>query len=269
MITEVCQRWWKGRASYRCAREPFNPLDHEVALIAEPAAKAFVEEHHYAHSYPAARERIAIYHKRGTLEGVAILSQPAHNAVLRELPGPTKARAELGRLVLLDRVGANAESWFLARAFEIVSKARGIESLVSFSDDVPRTNASGEEVRRGHVGTIYQASNARYIGRGTPRTLRLLPDGTVFSDRSIQKIRARERGWEYAMRTLVRFGATPLTEDEDSRAWLKTWLPQKTRPLRHPGCHKYLIGMTRQTRRIISRREDLPRLPYPKLGDVA
>jgi hypothetical protein len=32
----------------------------------------------------------------------------------------------------------------------------------------------------GHVGTIYAATNAVYTGRATARTVKLLPDGTVF-----------------------------------------------------------------------------------------
>ena len=51
-----------------------------------------------------------------------------------------------------------------------------------FSDPLPRTRADGTVVMPGHLGTIYQAANAVYTGRGTPRTLTLLPDGTVFSD---------------------------------------------------------------------------------------
>ena len=58
----------------------------------------------------------------------------------------------------------------------------------------------------GHVGIIFQAFNGVYLGRATPRTLHLLPDGTVLSDRAIQKIRKGERGWRYAAAQLEDLG---------------------------------------------------------------
>jgi hypothetical protein len=48
------------------------------------------------------------------------------------------------------------------------------------ADPVPRRTASGVLVTPGHVGTIYAATNAVYAGRATARTVKLLPDGTVF-----------------------------------------------------------------------------------------
>lgn len=51
----------------------------------------------------------------------------------------------------------------------------------SFADPVPRRTASGVLVMPGHVGTIYAATNAVYAGRATARTVKLLPDGTVFN----------------------------------------------------------------------------------------
>nr|WTB11197.1 hypothetical protein OG546_48260 [Streptomyces antimycoticus] len=83
------------------------------------------------------------------------------------------------RFVLLDACPGNSESWFLARRFEHLL-ARGVRGVVSFADPVPRRTASGVLVMPGHVGTIYAASNAVYAGRATARTVKLLPDGTVF-----------------------------------------------------------------------------------------
>lgn len=117
----------------------------------------------------------------------------------------------------------------------------------------------GERVFPGHIGTIYQASNAVYLGRGQRRTLRLLPDGTVMSARSISKIRARERGCRYSAEILERFGATRLGETDDARAWLATWLPRLTRAFRHEGHHRYAFGLDRAAKRALPKS-----LAYPK-----
>ncbi len=151
--------------------------------------------------------------------------------------------AELGRFVLLDEVPFNGESWFLARCLHQLRRY-GLRGVLSFSDPVPRTTADSVLIFPGHVGTIYQAGNAAYLGRGRARTLRLLPDATAFSDRALQKVRGHERGWEYAAAQLVRFGADPLGAAEDGAAWLARWLPRLSRPLRHPGNHRYAWALS-------------------------
>jgi hypothetical protein len=118
----------------------------------------------------------------------------------------------------------------------------------------------------GHVGTIYQAFNGVYSGRSTPRTLRLLPDATVFSDRAAQKIRARERGWVYAVEQLVTHGAAAPRDGEDLGAWLRAALALVTRPVRHPGNYRYVWPLARGLVRVVDPR---PRRAYPKKGPTA
>lgn len=252
MLTTGNQRWRDGRGSYRRPDEPIVTAAHDVAAIAgDTTARAFVERHHYSGSYPAARFRFGLY-ERGDLVGVAVFSVPVRIEVLTSVYPelPVEQLAELGRFVLLDRVAGNGETWFLARCFELL---RGqLAGVVSFSDPAPRTTVAGDVVMPGHVGTIYQAANARYMGRGTVRTLRLLPDGRVLSARAIQKIRAGERGWRPAAALLERLGAERLPDicpAEMRRAWLATWLPRLTRTMRHPGNHRYAWVIDRRHRR--------------------
>lgn len=271
MITDAVQRWRAGRASYRPAGEPIDPRAYEVAPIEESVARDFVLAHHYAASYPAARFRYGMF--RGPeLVGTVVFSHPVNDAVLRPLPGERKERCELGRLVLLDDVPANGESWLIARCFELVAR-EGIAGVVSFSDPVPRARVDGRVVFKGHIGTVYQATNATYTGRGTRRTLKVLPDGSILNDRALQKVRGGERGWEYVMRQLVDAGAAPLRGEPD--AWLREQLPRVTRPLKHPGNHRYLFGLTRAAKKALPqtlRAAGLEVLHYPKLtmwGDAA
>jgi len=258
MITTHTQRWRAHRDSYRPAGEPLRTADYEVAPIAsDTVAKAFVLEHHYSGCYPAARYRFGLY-RQATLVGVAVFSQPMSAGVLRELPGDPRDSVELGRFVLLDDVAANGETWFLARCFEQLRPH--VVGVVSFSDPEPRQDGTGAVIFGGHVGTIYQASNAVYVGRGTARTLHTLPDGTVFSARAASKIRARDRGWRYASEQLEAFGVAPLTEGEDAALWLQRALERVARKTRHAGNHKYVWALSRRDRK------HLPAtLPYPKL----
>lgn len=252
------QRWLDRRDSYRPAGEAIDTRQFEVAEMASDAdAKAFVERHHYSACYPAARERFGLYHA-GRLVGVAVFSHPCNDRVLTgTFPAVTAADAvELGRFVLLDSVPGNGETWFLARCFEQL-RYKGLRGVVSYSDPVPRRTAVGALVFPGHLGTIYQAHNAVYLGRATPRTLRVLPDGSVLSARAISKLQTRVKGWQYTADLLVRWGAEK--PGRDLRDWARHWIPALTRGLRHGGNHKYAWGLDRHVRKTLPLS-----LPYPK-----
>lgn len=256
----LTQRWNQKRALYRPAGEVINPRHFDIAPIEEADAKAFVLSHHYSGSYPAARFRFGLF-QQGHLCGTAVFSHPCNDLVLTNIFGHTATDAvELGRFVLLDSVPSNGESWFLARCFEYLRRSSLI-GVTTFSDPVPRRTSDGVEVHPGHIGIIFQASNGVYLGRSTPRTLRLLPDGTVLSDRAIQKIRKREQGWRYAAALLEDAGAS--SPDDDLAVWLKYWLPRVTRPLRHPGNHRYAWPLQRVTRKLLPQN-----LPYPKIAPI-
>lgn len=117
----------------------------------------------------------------------------------------------------------------------------------------------------GHVGIIYQASNAVCTGQSTARPEWLLPDGTVFSGRTAQKIRKQEKGHEYAERLLVAHGARPPRAGERPADWLAIALDQaRARRFQHPGKHRYAFagGVTREARQAVTIE---PRArPYPK-----
>jgi hypothetical protein len=263
VITPVVQRWRERRSLYRPAGEPIATRCFEVAPIdgkgADNAARAFVATHHYSGTMPAARRRYGLY-RGGELVGVAVYSVPASQAVLVSAFGPAAdAGVELGRLVLLDDVPANGESWFIARTFELL-RHDGFAGVVSFSDPVPRTSADGSRVFAGHIGTIYQATNAIYRGRTRPETKWLLPDGRVLEPRAASKIRNGERGRAYAAGILERYGATPPAATEDAGAWFMLWRGRLCRPLRHDGNHRYLFALDRGLRRQLGAGQ-----PYPKL----
>lgn len=140
MIALACQRWRARRDTYRPAGEPIDTSRYEVAAIADDrTAKAFVVAEHYSQSYPAARFRFGLYARGGALAGVAVVSHPPRESVLDALPGEGLERAELGRLVLLDSVPANGETWFLGRA-RLPRSLRGLPT--AFRGDYKRAEMS-------------------------------------------------------------------------------------------------------------------------------
>lgn len=270
MQLTLCQRWRNHDHSWRHTSEGgFNPSRFDVALVDEDApVKAFVEQHHYSRSYPAARLRAGLY-ERGELVGVAVFGIPMQARVLTAaFPGlqPYAESLELARFVLLDHVPANAESWFLAQTFREIAD-QGVRGVVAFSDPVPRHAHDGTVVMPGHVGTIYQASNGLYAAeRSTPRTIWLGPDGRVLSARAAAKVRGLERGHEYVERQLVDWGATP-RDGQPPAEWLQRALVEAgVRRVRHPGNHRYLfrVGSRRERSRVAVA---VTSAPYPKKED--
>lgn len=274
--TTLCQRWLNQQSSWKNGRETVDVNRYFVAPVEEPHAKAFVEQHHYSKSFPAARLRYGLFDKQadGNLVGVAVLSVPVQEKVLSgPLPNlePYVESLELGRFVLLDDVPANGETWFLSRAFKL-AHADGIKAVVSFSDPQPRhktVKGITTTVMPGHVGIIYQASNAIYTGRGTKRTLTVLPDGCTLNDRSKSKVRKLESGHEHVERLLVANGAKVRGSKEDPKIWLETALKNAgcTR-VKHKGNHRYLfpLGGKAQVRKM--REELATTLAYPKTIDT-
>lgn len=268
----TAQRWREGQDSYRPKDdERFEPEFHEVVLVpGDNDVAPFVRGHHYSASCPnSGRFRFLLIDRRrpswgdeAGVVGAAVFGTPSGPQVLKSafpfLETPDKKAAELQRLVLLDNVRKNGESWFVARCFDHFRRGGELEAIVSFSDPVPRWNESGSLVMPGHVGCVYQALTAWYTGRAKARwTWYVTRTGQQINERDLTKIvaacpccgsgRSRD-GALGAIERLVAWGATrPGTGC--LRAWLQATLPTFCVRQKHPGNHRYVWGLNKATRR--------------------
>ena len=261
MLTDSVQRWRNRRELYRPAGEVIRTREYEIVEISsDRIVRDFIFRHHYLKSTPPSRFRFGMY-KSGELVGVAVFAYPTNDLTITSVfRCPAIDGVELSRLVLLGEVPANGESFFVAECFRKL-KHLGLTGVVSFSDPVPRSTLDGHLVKPGHCGTVYQALSGRFLGRSSARTVRLLPDGTVLSDRTVQKLRSGEPGTRAIRNALAALGAE-LPREPDAEA-LRRLLDQYTRPLRHPGNFKYAWAFSQAARR------NLPMpLPYPKLAPL-
>lgn len=274
MITDICQRFTFGRESRRAAGEQIKTSDFEVHPIGAKVAKAFVREHHYATTCSSTAHCFGLF-MHGELVGVACFgpaaSMNAHRAVFPTIS--IKQGISLGRLVLVDEVPGNGESWFVARCMELLASPKlykptlrdgslrlpiiGVESC---ADPQPRSTSRGL-VFRGHLGIVYQSTNGHYVGKTNPSTLRLFPDGAVFSNRASGKVVQGDQGTVYAEAQLVSWGAVPLASGEDAKRWIKLWRDRLTQKMRHYGNHRYIWSLDKRRSQEILR---APALPYPK-----
>lgn len=256
MNAQHVQRWRERRETYRPAGEPITTSRYGVEVVEERAARPFVCAHHYSGTFPAARLSVGLWRSRGAvwapeLVGVATFSVGPQPAAIPRWTGCAPSEGvDLGRFVLLDDVEANGETWFLRRAFAALARELPqVRAVLAYSDPVPRTALDGAQVLPGHVGTIYQAHNGRYVGRSSARTLWLDAAGRVVSSRSLSKIRLGERGAGPAVDALVAAGAPRPRLDEEPAAWVRRALAEGPfRRMPHPGNHAYVWPVGQRAR---------------------
>lgn len=236
---------WRGRRSiWMPEHQLFRPSEFGVEIIPDDrTARTFVEAHHYSGSYVAAQFRVGLYHKVGVhpnyLAGVAVFSVCVQPKAYAKHLG-TEAGIELGRLILLPEVRFNGESWFMARAFSALKRERPeIRGVLSYSDPVPRHTSEGVMVMPGHIGQVYQALNASYLGRSSSRVLHLDSDGRAIAGRGLTKIRKGEKGGPPSYERLVQAGAPEIQEGESRADWVRRALAHFRR-VSHPGNHIYV-----------------------------
>lgn len=108
------------------------------------------------------------------MSGACVFGFMAGNPKYAIVPGqdPKKFR-ELMRLVLLDDVPKNSESKFIAWCLRYLKKYSDLIAVVSFADP-----------KYGHTGTIYKASNWKYVGIQKPDRPRIIVNGIEIHPRS-------------------------------------------------------------------------------------
>lgn len=165
-------------------------MDYTVEKINSTLGKGFIKKHHYTggcHNGPMCWGLF----DGGELIGVCAFATPSSENVRSSVFGPEfkDSVTELHRLVVLDGTPTNTESWFIRRALSGLKEYRPkIRAVLSFAD-----------ATEGHIGTIYQASNALYCGTSGRATFYRDQDGRLRHPRqngvNISISEAGERGW--------------------------------------------------------------------------
>lgn len=279
----MSQRWRERRAFYRPADDDrFEPARHEVVPVTsvEPYARPFVEGHHYSGTLPNSTRFAFLLLDMHRVVGVATFGSPSGPTVLESafpfLGHGSREASELQRLVLLDSVRKNGESWFVARCFAAL-RDLDQEAVVSFSDPVARLDAEGNEVKPGHVGHVYQALGAWWTGRSKPSWTWVRRDGSPINRRDLTKVSAScpccgtgnsTSGASGTVARLVGWGAVAPKSGECLHEWLEKALPTIACPRRHGGNHRYVWGLTRASKRGLQQLHGpVDHTVYPKASD--
>lgn len=273
-MSKTSAQRWRDRREHEARRDLFDASRHGVEPIPRALAVEYITQHHYSGSYPAARMALGLWRYSGAarlkrLVGVLVYGVPCNERVIPcYAPGVNPRHGvELSRLVLADEVELHGESWMLGQCVSILrAELPEVRVIVSYSDPCPRLTASGQTVMPGHVGIIYQATNAIYAGRSGARKLKMAPDGRIISPRAISKLVGGESGARYAQDQLAQIGCPPRHKGEDARAYVKR-ATASLRTLDHPGNHAYVWGLDKAARKAALTKAHGAG-PYPKRRDV-
>lgn len=200
-----------------------------VAPVQSKIGKAFIIEHHYSHGCHNGPMTYGMF-RGNDLVGVCAFATPCSENVRASVFGPgfVDNVTELHRLVLLEEEPRNSESWFIVRALKLLKQRKPhIWAVLSFAD-----------ATEGHVGTIYQATNAIFTGSSSRACFWVDNDGRLRHPRqnghNITPAEAQERGWTSMMR------------DSKYR-------------------YLFLLGDSRSHLKLLREACKLPSLPYPKV----
>jgi hypothetical protein len=149
--------------------------DLTVGPVGTREGSRFIARHHYAGGGGGNATCVGLY--RGVeLVGVAAFASPVSGDAAASVFGPDHYDRvmDLQRFVLVEEAPKNTESWFLVRALREYKRRRPETwAVTSFAD-----------ATQGHLGTIYQATNAIYSGQGAATTQYIDQSGALRSNRS-------------------------------------------------------------------------------------
>lgn len=133
--------------------EKVSLAEYEVHPISYEVAIAMIVKNHYLHRRGPASHRYGLFDNTGALVGCITYGKPANPSICKGICGPEESGNvyELTRLWIADITPKNAESFLIAQSLKQLPPE--IDILISYA-----------EIRAGHTGVVYQATNWIYTG---------------------------------------------------------------------------------------------------------
>jgi hypothetical protein len=153
--------------------------DYVTKPIPHANAAMFIREHHYAHGCAnTSTEAFGLFRGRD-LVGAALWMPPTKPAAQSVDPFDWRRVINLSRLAIAPSEPQNAASLFIGAMLRTLFAERKWTMLLTYAD-----------MSQGHEGTIYKATNWRYLGRTKPEARWLDANGKQVSKLATKSRRA-------------------------------------------------------------------------------
>jgi hypothetical protein len=150
-------------------------LDMSVKPCLRRDVQSFIETHHYSKSINGC---IADYcfslNYEDVMIGAAFFGRMAMAGQWKKYGAVESDVIELRRLCCIDDTPKNTESFFIGAMLRWLKKHTPHKVVVSYAD-----------AEHGHTGTIYKASNFKYLGRAAGAKI-IVHDGKTYHDKTIR-----------------------------------------------------------------------------------
>lgn len=220
-----------------------NTIDLNKIIVSKCSpklAREYIATYHYSHILPDCVQECFVAKDGTKIVGVLCYGRGATNDSITNLVKGINLNQtrELVRLWCKDNTPKNTESFFIAKTLKLLPKE--VKAIVSFSDE-----------EQNHFGTIYQASNFYYLGKGNSNQMLINSEGKKFHIRTIGSYKRRH----------------PELKDWNNKSIMEKY---NWKPIKCQGKHKYIlfIGSKGENKRMFNQIKDFVK-SYPKAVEVS
>ena len=154
----------------------FAVKSFDVKQITIRVARPMIQDWHYSGSVNGIKTSFCFgLYCNQSLIGAMVYGVPAMANAWKPYAQNEAEVLELRRLACIDRTPKNTESFFIGRTLRWLKQNTDFKVIVSYADAF-----------HGHSGTIYKASNFRYVGKTAKSKVILDKDGRTFHDKAIR-----------------------------------------------------------------------------------
>jgi hypothetical protein len=167
-----------ARSDFHRTEGGVTPTPAPQSLVVRPigfvVARRLLEREHYLHSFPGGTKlAFGVFLGRRLMGALTLGVGPINSHLLVDGATPDDCLT-LTRLWLCDELPRNSESRFIGVVLRSLKNHTSLKFLLAYADPA-----------RGHVGTIYQATNWLYTGLSQATPLYDIGDGQQHHSRSL------------------------------------------------------------------------------------
>jgi hypothetical protein len=204
-------------------------MDFTLEKLGKQKGRQYIKDNHYSGGCSNAAMIWGLYDTADSLRGAIAFAVPISESMRKQFLGAGDCWCDhlddghgfhqhvtdLHRLYTDDDLPDGTETWFISQALDRLKAYKPKYWIVTAFADTTE----------GHLGTVYQASNAKYYGTSDEATFYRDQTGTLRHPRqcgeNITKSEARERGWNIEKRDSKHRYLFLLPDGKRHRQWLE------------------------------------------------